>query len=95
MNSRRLIDHLVGAGEQRRQAAPLNMAQQHENEDDNQNDADRAGRAVAPPGAMRPAGNGTQQEQNEDNDKDGAKHLKNSSPGIVGGAADPSLLPTQ
>jgi hypothetical protein len=41
-----LFDHLAGAGEQRRQAALLNMAQQHENEDDNQNDADRAGRAV-------------------------------------------------
>jgi hypothetical protein len=49
------------------------MAQQHENEDDHQNHADRAGRAVTPSGAVRPARKGAEQDQDEDDEKNGTR----------------------
>lgn len=54
----------------------LDSAKQYENEDHDEDHAENTGRSGPPRGAIRPAGQGTKQQQNKNDEKNRPEHVK-------------------
>src|ERR1051325_4149624 len=63
-----------GVAAQPRRAAPLNSAGDQQDDDDQQDEAGAAARVVAPSPAIRPGRQRAEQDQNQEDDRYGAKH---------------------